>query len=53
MSLDDMIENFDFQKLTCSDEITGDFYVCLGWSRITARMIVLCDAPVYVQSRGR
>ena len=25
----DVIENFDFQKLTCSDEITGDFNVRL------------------------
>jgi hypothetical protein len=35
-----VVENFDFQKLTRSDEITGDFDVRLGWSRITTRMIV-------------
>ena len=37
---DDVVENFDFQELTRSDEITGDFDVRLGWSRITARMPV-------------
>ena len=46
---DYVVENFNFQQLACSNEITSDFDVCLGWSRITARMIVLCDAPVYVQ----
>ena len=40
MSHYDVIENFDFQKLTRSDEIAGNFNVCLGWSRITAGMIV-------------
>ena len=39
---DDMVENVDFKKLACSDEITGDFDVRLGWGRITTRMIV-CD----------
>ena len=39
---DDVIENFDFEKLARSNEVTGDFDVRLGWSRLTARMIV-CD----------
>jgi len=45
----DVVENFDFQKLARSDEITSDFDVRLGWRRIAARMIVLCGAPIYVQ----
>jgi len=40
VSDNNVVENFDFQKLTRSDEITGDFDVRLGWSRITTRMIV-------------
>jgi len=36
ISHDDVVENFDFEKLACSDEITGDFDVRLRWSRITA-----------------
>jgi len=51
VSDDDVVENFDLEKLAGSDEIAGDFDVRLGWSRIAARMIVLCDAPIYVQSR--
>ena len=40
MAHDNVVENFDFQKLASANEITSDFDVCLGWSRITARMIV-------------
>ena len=40
---DDVIENFDFEKLARSNEVTGDFDVRLGWSRLTARMIVRDD----------
>jgi hypothetical protein len=43
MAHDNVVENFDFQKLTRSDEIPGDFDVRLGWSWITARMIVRDD----------
>ena len=39
----DMVENVDFKKLACSDEVTGDFDVCLGWCRFAARMIVRDD----------
>ncbi len=49
MAHDNVVENFDFQKLASANEITSDFDVCLGWSRITARMIVLCGAAIYVQ----
>jgi hypothetical protein len=31
-----MVENFDFKKLTSSDEVTGDLDVGLGWSRLSA-----------------
>jgi len=37
---DDVVENVDFEKLACSDEVTGDFDVGLGWCRFAARMIV-------------
>ena len=43
ISNDDMIENLDLEKLPCSNEVTGDFDVGLGWSRLTARMIVRDD----------
>ena len=43
VSNDDVIENFDFEKLARSNEVTGDFDVRLGWSRLTARMIVRDD----------
>src|SRR5882762_9193564 len=43
MADDNVVENFDFQKLTRSDEIAGDLDIRLGWSRITARMIVAND----------
>ena len=52
MAYDDVVENFDFQKLTCANEITGDFNVRLGRSRISARVIVLCGAAIYVQRRN-
>ena len=39
----DVIENFDFEKLTRSNEITGDFDVGLRWSRLPARMIMRDD----------
>ena len=43
VSNDDVIENFDFKKLSRSNEVTGDLDVGLGWSRLTARMIVRDD----------
>jgi len=49
ISNDDVVEDFDFEKLAGSDEIAGDFDVRLGRSWFTARMIVLCGAPIYVQ----
>ncbi len=53
ISHDDVIEDFDFQKLTGSDEVASNLDVRFGRSRFTTRMIVLCDAPVYVQSSVR
>jgi len=40
---DDVVENFDFQKLTRSNEVTGDFDVGFGRGCFTARMIVRDD----------
>ena len=38
ISNDDVVEDFDFEKLAGSDEIAGDFYVCFRWGGITARV---------------
>jgi hypothetical protein len=43
MSHHHVVENFEFQKLTCWDEIAGDFDVRLGPSRISTRTIVSDD----------
>src|SRR5437867_1953717 len=43
MSNYDVVENFDFQKLTRSDEVAGNLDVRIGWSRIAAGMIVRDD----------
>ena len=43
VSNDDVVENFDFQKLTRSNEVTGDFDVGFGRGCFTARMIVRDD----------
>ena len=40
ISNDDVIEDFDFEKLTGSDEIASNFDVRLGRSGITAGMVV-------------
>ena len=37
---DDVVENVDFEKLACSDEVTRNLNVRLRWGRVTARMIV-------------
>jgi hypothetical protein len=37
ISNDYVVENFDFEKLASSNEITGDFYVGFRWGWITAR----------------
>jgi hypothetical protein len=34
MAEHDVVENFDFEKLTSSNEVTGDFYIGFRWSRI-------------------
>ena len=33
---DDVVENFDFEKLSGSNEVASDFDVRRGWCRITA-----------------
>jgi hypothetical protein len=38
VSNDDVVENFDLEKLTGSNEVTGDFDVGFRWSGITARV---------------
>jgi len=37
---DDVVEDFDFKKLTGPNEVASDFDVGFGWCRFTARMIV-------------
>ena len=43
IAYDNVIENFDFEKLTRSNEVTSDFDVGLGRCCFTARMIVRDD----------
>lgn len=35
---DDVVENFDFEKLTGSNEVLGDFDVRFRWGWITTRV---------------
>ena len=44
-----MVHHFDLQDLTRPDQIPRHFDVRLARRRVTARMIVLCNAPSYVQ----
>ena len=39
----DVVKNFNLEKLSRSNEVTGDFDVGLGGCRLTARMIVRDD----------
>ncbi len=48
ISHDDMVENFNLKQLACSDEVAGDFDVRFRRRRFPARMIMLCEAPIYV-----
>ena len=45
-----MIEKFNLQKLAGADEIAGHFDVGFARGGVAGGVIVLCDAPVYVQS---
>lgn len=45
-----MVEHFHFEKLPGADEVAGEFNIRLGRRRVAARVVVLCGAPVYVQS---
>jgi len=44
-----MVEDFNLEELAGADEIAGDADVRLGRGRFAARMVVLCEAPTYVQ----
>jgi hypothetical protein len=50
---DNVVHNIDLEQLTAPNEIACDFDVSFGRTRIATGMVMLCDAPVYVQSRGR
>jgi hypothetical protein len=52
MAEHDVVENFDFEKLTSSNEVTGDFYIGFRRSRIEARVRMLCASPIYVHCIG-
>ena len=47
----DMVEDFNLQKLPGPDQVTRHLYVCLRRFRLAARVIMLCGARRYVQSR--
>jgi hypothetical protein len=44
-----MIEYFDFEQLSRTNKVACDFDVRFRRLFLTARMIVLCGASVYVQ----
>ncbi len=46
---DNVVEDFDLEKLSRSNEVTSDFDVRFGRSWLAARMIVLCEVTSYVQ----
>ena len=50
-----MVEHFDFEKLAGSNQVARHLDVGLARRRVAAWMVVLCDAPGYVQRpiRGR
>jgi len=50
VSNDDVVEDFDFEKLTGSNEVSGNFDVRFRWSWITARVRMLCGASIYVRA---
>ena len=47
-----MVEDFNLQKLPGPDQVTRHLNVCLRRLRLAARVIVLCGAQDYVQSRA-
>jgi len=46
----DVVENLNLEELASPDEVARDPDVRFRRGGITARMIVLCGAPVYVQT---
>ena len=46
---DHMVNQLDLQELAGTDEVTRHFDVGLGRSAFSARMVVLCEEPSYVQ----
>jgi len=46
---DDVIEDFNLEQLARANEIACDFDVRFRRLRDSARMVVLCGAPIYVE----
>ena len=46
---DEVVEDFNLQKLAGPDEVAGDFDVGFRGGRVARWVIMLCAAPVYVQ----
>jgi len=46
---DDVVGDFDFEKLTGSDQIPRHPDICCARSWVAAWMIVLCGVRIYVQ----
>jgi len=49
---DDVVEHFYFQKLASADEVAGDLDVGFARRGFSARVVVLCAHPSYVQLSG-
>ena len=46
---DNVVQYFDLEHLAGTNQVTCDFDICLGWIGMTTWMVVLCNAPSYVQ----
>jgi len=44
-----MVENFNFEKLSGAYQVACHLNVSFGWRSFPARVIVLCEAPIYVE----
>jgi len=50
LSYNDMVEHLDLDQLAGTNQIASYLDIAFGRRGVAARMIVLCDPPVYVES---
>jgi hypothetical protein len=49
VSHDHMVQHLDLEKLPGTYQVPGNFDVRFRRTRVAARMVVLCEAPSYVE----